>query len=163
MLNGNTLDFALVHNQLAPTTSLSMDGSPQCQTLVSDPGLPMSAKLQLYQAQPNNKAIDLAHWVSKTEQYLLQNHPWAAQGRAANLETLHQPLTPRWLMEERKTSILGTTQSQTTPGYEPEQPAPPQGRGRFPPGAPRCPKALAWRSSVGSILRHMLPLAPVQR
>ena len=33
-------------------------------------------------------------WVSRTEQYLLQEHPWAAQGRGANLMAIFKPLAP---------------------------------------------------------------------
>ena len=48
----------------------------------------------LYESPPNEGARGLADWVSITEQYLLQQHPWAPQGRAANLTTQHQPLVP---------------------------------------------------------------------
>ena len=48
----------------------------------------------LYESPPNEAARGLANWVSATEQYLLQQHPWAPQGRAANLTTQHQPLVP---------------------------------------------------------------------
>ena len=48
--------------------------------------------IQLYEAAPNGAARGLADWVSITEQYLLQQHPWAPQGRAYNLAA--QPLVP---------------------------------------------------------------------
>ena len=50
--------------------------------------------LVLYESPPNESARGLADWVSVTEQYLLQQHPWAPQGRASNLTTQHQPLVP---------------------------------------------------------------------
>ena len=57
--------------------------------------------LQLYDAEPNPPARTLADWVSITEQYLLQQHPWAPQGRASNLQAEFKPLTspkagPMW-------------------------------------------------------------------
>ena len=50
--------------------------------------------LTLYESTPNQSARGLADWVSITEQYLLQQHPWAPQGRASNLTTQYQPLVP---------------------------------------------------------------------
>ena len=44
---------------------------------------------------PTNAAAQLwADWLSKTEQYILQEHPWAAQGRGANLRAVTKPLLP---------------------------------------------------------------------
>ena len=37
--------------------------------------------IQLYDIEPNKEAQTLADWVSITEQYLLQEHPWQPQGR----------------------------------------------------------------------------------
>ena len=54
------------------------------------------------------------HTISKTEQYLLQEHPWAAQGRGANLQAVIKPGThqTRTNMEKGQTSILGATQGE---------------------------------------------------
>ena len=49
--------------------------------------------IQLYDAMPNQPARHLADWVSVTEQCLLQQHPWAPQGRASNLQAEYKPLT----------------------------------------------------------------------
>ena len=51
-------------------------------------------QLQLYESTPSHGAKGLADWVSVTEQYLLQQHPWAPQGRASSLTTQHLPLVP---------------------------------------------------------------------
>ena len=48
--------------------------------------------LLLYDTEPNPPARPLADWVSITEQYLLQQHPWAPQGRASNLQAVYPPL-----------------------------------------------------------------------
>ena len=50
-------------------------------------------EVQLYDTMPNQPAKHLADWVSVTEQYLLQQHPWAPQGRASNLQAEYKPLT----------------------------------------------------------------------
>ena len=46
----------------------------------------------LYDIPVNDKAQAWADWISSTEQYLLQEHPWAAQGRGGNLRVLIKPL-----------------------------------------------------------------------
>ena len=48
----------------------------------------------LYDNPPNEAAQQWADWLPKTEQYLLQEHPWAAQGRGANLQAITKPLMP---------------------------------------------------------------------
>ena len=66
----------------------------QLQAFVLGP--PMSHKSRrvlLYDTMPNQAAKSLADWVSITEQYLLQQHPWAPQGRASNLQAEYKPLT----------------------------------------------------------------------
>lgn len=64
-------------------------GFRPCTTYVSQ-----VEDLMLYDAEPNPPARPLADWISITEQYLLQQHPWAPQGRASNLQAVYQPLTP---------------------------------------------------------------------
>ena len=49
-------------------------------------------QLCLYDIPPNDSAQQWADWLSRTEQYLLQEHPWAAQGRGANLQAITKPL-----------------------------------------------------------------------
>ena len=51
--------------------------------------------LELYGIPPNQPAQAWADWISKTEQYLLnllQENPWAPQGRGSNLQAVHKPL-----------------------------------------------------------------------
>ena len=127
LLNGNVLDYALVHNQLAPLTSMSTEWAvpwrPHClvtyalelpddfrnyNQLRTFPALPdrptpgfrpwttyvtQVEEVLLYDTMPNQSAKSLADWVSITEQYLLQQHPWAPQGRASNLQAEYKPLT----------------------------------------------------------------------
>ena len=50
--------------------------------------------LELYGNPPNETAQQWADWVSCTEQYLLQEHAWAAQGREASLRATFKPLAP---------------------------------------------------------------------
>ena len=53
-------------------------------------------ELCLYDIPVNDKAQAWADWISATEQYLLQEHPWAARGRGANLHVSIKPLaTPK--------------------------------------------------------------------
>ena len=51
-------------------------------------------ELELYGNPPNDPAKQWADWISCTEQYLLQEHPWAAQGRGATLQVVTKPLIP---------------------------------------------------------------------
>ena len=128
LLNGNTVDYAIMHQNLATHTSMTTDWAvpwrPHClvtyaleldddfrhyNQLRSFPPLPnipdigfrawstyvsQVEDIQLYDAAPNEAARGLADWVSITEQYLLQQHPWAPQSRAYNLAAKHQPLVP---------------------------------------------------------------------
>ena len=48
--------------------------------------------IELYGIPPNPAAQSWADWLSKTEQYLLQEHPWAAQGRGHHLQAVTKPL-----------------------------------------------------------------------
>ena len=50
--------------------------------------------VELYGNPPNGASQAWADWLSKTEQYLLQEHPWAAQGRGYHLEAVTKPLMP---------------------------------------------------------------------
>ena len=50
-------------------------------------------ELNLYDIPVNTAAQQWANWISVTEQYLLQEHPWAAQGRGSNLRVTIKPLT----------------------------------------------------------------------
>ena len=43
----------------------------------------------------NPPAQAWADWLSKTEQYLLQENPWAAQGRGYQLQVVTKPLVPQ--------------------------------------------------------------------
>ena len=51
-------------------------------------------ELDLYGNPPNETAQQWADWLSCTEQYLLQEHPCAPQGRGSSLRARHKPLTP---------------------------------------------------------------------
>ena len=128
MLNGNTVDYAIVHQTLASCASMTTDWAvpwrPHClvtyalelggdfrlyhqlRTFPPLPNIPdigfrawsayvtQVEDLTLYESTPNQSARGLADWVSVTEQYLLQQHPWTPQGRASNLTTQYQPLVP---------------------------------------------------------------------
>ena len=48
-------------------------------------------EIELYGIPPNAQAQQWADWLSCTEQYLLQEHPWA-EGRGANLRVAIKPL-----------------------------------------------------------------------
>lgn len=96
MLNGNTVDYALIHNNLAPHTSMTTEWAvpwrPHClvtYALELDDELPTVPDIDfrpwttyvsqvediiLYDVEPNQAARGLADWVSVTEQYLLQPH-----------------------------------------------------------------------------------------
>ena len=53
-------------------------------------------EIELYGNPPNASSQKWADWISCTEQYLLQEHPWAAQGRGATLQVVMKPLvTPK--------------------------------------------------------------------
>ena len=64
-------------------------------------------EIELYGIPPNEQAKQWADWVSCTEQYLLQEHPWAAQGRGSNLQAVTKPLVSTYV-EEREAGFLGT-------------------------------------------------------
>ena len=71
-------------------------------------------ELELYGNPPNATAKGWADWISCTEQYLLQEHPWAPQGRGANLQAVIKPLvssqpTTTW---KKEASVLGAASSQ---------------------------------------------------
>ena len=52
-------------------------------------------QVELYGNPPNKPAQAWADWLSKTEQYLLQENPWAAQGRGYQLQVVIKPLVPQ--------------------------------------------------------------------
>ena len=127
LLNGNTVDYAIMHQTLAACASMTTEWAvpwrPHClltyaleleddfrlyhqlRTFPPLPNVPdigfrawstyitQVEQLQLYESTPNQGAKGLADRVSVTEQYLLQQHPWA-QGRASSLTTQHLPLVP---------------------------------------------------------------------
>ena len=71
-------------------------------------------ELYLYGNPTNEAAQPWADWISKTEQYLLQEHPWAAQGRGTNLQAIKKTLGCNHThsdLEEGQTSLLGAAQS----------------------------------------------------
>ena len=128
LLSGNVIDYALIHNQLASTTSLTTDwavpwrphalisyhfnieeATKEYRQIQYFPPLPATPdidfrpwttykstayELDLYGNPVNDTAQAWADWLSCTEQYLLQEHPWAAQGRGSNLRASHKPLAP---------------------------------------------------------------------
>ena len=51
-------------------------------------------EIEPYGIPPNQPAQAWADWISKTEQYILQEHAWA-QGRGSNLQAVHKPLMPQ--------------------------------------------------------------------
>lgn len=55
---------------------------------------PSLYEIELYGNPINEPAQAWADWLCKTEQYLLQEHPWAVQGRGANLQAVTKPLVP---------------------------------------------------------------------
>ena len=126
VLSGNTIDYAVLHNTLAGTTSLQskwdvpwrphallqLDFDIEAATreyrqMAYFPPMPpvpdvdfrpwttyqsQARCIDLYGIPPNSAAQSWADWLSKTEQYLLQEHPWAAQGRGHNLQVVTKPL-----------------------------------------------------------------------
>lgn len=61
----------------------------------------LATAIQLYDIEPNQEAQSLADWVSITEQYLLQEHPWQPQGCGYWVQAAHTPLAkppagPMW-------------------------------------------------------------------
>ena len=126
ILSGNVLDYALLHNTLAPTTALTTDWAVPWRPhalitlhlnieaatkeyrqiqyyppLVATPDIDFrpwtsyqsqAYEIELYGIPPNEQAQKWADWISCTEQYLLQEHPWAAQGRGASLKVSIKPL-----------------------------------------------------------------------
>ena len=127
MINGNTVDCAIMHQTLASCASMTTEWAvpwrPHClvtyaleleddfrlyHQLRTFPPLPNVPDIgfrawstyvtqvedpALCDSTENQSARGLADWVSVTEQYLLQQRPWA-QGRASNLTTQYQPLVP---------------------------------------------------------------------
>ena len=73
-------------------------------------------ELELYGVPPNQPAQAWADWVSKAEQYLLQENPWAPQGRGSNLRAVHKPLVAQAAKHNWKRGkpacVLGSAQRQ---------------------------------------------------
>ena len=114
ILSGNIIDYAILHNTLAGTTSILTEWAvpwrphallklqfdieaaaleyrqmPYFQPLPKVPDIDFrpwttyqsqAHVVELYGNPPNAAAQAWADWLSKTEQYLLQERPWAAQG-----------------------------------------------------------------------------------
>ena len=119
--------------------------------------------LILYESTQNQSARGLADWVSVTEQYLLQQHPWAPQGRASNLTTQHQPLVPA------KQAACGKKAKQHTgnksrPGSNPKPTSQStRSHQRAQSSTPTGTAPLAWRSDLGTIPGHPSALAAISR
>lgn len=123
VLSGNTIDFAILHNALAGATSiltewavpwrphalLKLQFDIEYRQMQHFPPLPkvpdidfrpwttyqsQAHVVELYGNPPNGPAQAWADSISKTEQYLLQEHPWAPQGRGSNLQAVTKPLMP---------------------------------------------------------------------
>ena len=128
VLSGNTIDYAILHNTLAGTTSITTEWAvpwrphallklqfdieaatklyrqmPHFPPLPKVPDIDFrpwttyqtqAHVVELYGNPPNGASQAWADWFSKTEQYLLQEHPWAAQGRGYHLEAVTKPLMP---------------------------------------------------------------------
>ena len=129
VLSGNTIDYAILHNTLAGTTTLLTEWSVpwrphallqlkfdieaatrEYRQMPYFPPLPkvpdidfrpwttyqsQAHVVELYGNPPNRPAQHWADWLSKTEQYLLQENPWAAQGRGYQLQVVTKPLVPQ--------------------------------------------------------------------
>ena len=103
ILSGNVIDYALIHS-----LHLNIEeATKEYRQLQYSPPLPATPdidfrpwttyqstahELELYGNPPNSSAQKWADWISCTEQYLLQEHPWAAQGRGANPHAVFKPL-----------------------------------------------------------------------
>ena len=77
-------------------------------------------EIELYGIPPNEQAKQWADWVSCTEQYLLQEHPWAQRSQ---FEGSHQTLglhEDHHHVAERQACLLGTTQN-SIPAGRPSQ------------------------------------------
>ena len=129
VLSGNTIDYAILHNTLAGTTTLLTEwavpwrphallklkfdieaATREYRQMPYFPPLPkvpdidfrpwttyqsQAHTVELYGNPPNKPAQAWADWLSKTEQYLLQENPWAAQGRGYQLQVVTKPLVPQ--------------------------------------------------------------------
>ena len=127
--SGNTIDYAILHNTLAGTTSILTEwtipwrphallklkfdieaATKEYRQMPNFPPLPkvpdidfrfwttyqsQAHVVELYGNPPNQPAQAWADWLSKTEQYLLQENPWAAQGRGYQLQAVTKPLVPQ--------------------------------------------------------------------
>ena len=129
VLSGNTIDYAILHNTLAGTTSILTEwaipwrphallklqfdieaATKEYRQMPYFPPLPkvpdidfrpwttyqsQAHVVELYGNPPNQAAQAWADWLSKTEQYLLQENPWAAKGRGYQLQAVTKPLVPQ--------------------------------------------------------------------
>ena len=110
VLSGNTIDYAVLHNSLAGTTSIQAQwdvpwrphamlqltfdieaATMEYRQMPYFPPMPkvpdidfrpwttyqsQAHQVELYGIPPNTAAQSWADWISKTEQYLLQEHPF---------------------------------------------------------------------------------------
>lgn len=194
ILSGNAIDYALLRNTLAATTAITTDWAVpwrphalitlhlNIQTATEDfPPMPATPdidfrpwtsyqsqafEIELYGNPPNALTQRWADWISCTEQYLLQEHPWAAQGRGASLQAVIKPLvftkiTTTWkrgrpaFWEQLQVRFQLAVKQPTTMTAGPI-------RG-FHASTTRCGKTLDRPTHVGSTARYQSPLVPIQR
>ena len=74
------------------TNRLGCSLAPTCSGHLDLRYTSQATAIQLYDIEPNKEAQTLADWVSITEQYLLQEHPWQPQGRGCWVQAPHKPL-----------------------------------------------------------------------
>ena len=121
-------------------------------------------ELELYGNPPNSTAKRWADWVSCTEQYLLQEHPWAAQGRGANLTAVFKPLGTQkndCHLETRQTSFLGAAQDPLPVSAQAAAAASKRPYNGLYASAPRCTQTLGRTTNMGTISGHLSSLAQI--
>ena len=121
LLSGNVIDYALIHTNLASATSLTTEWAIPWRPhalLTYHFNIEEAAKeyrqIQYFPPLPATSDIDFRPWTTykstayeldlygnpandtaqKWADYLLQEHPWAAQGRGSSLRACHKPLAP---------------------------------------------------------------------
>ena len=114
-----TLNFeidAAIRIYRQPCPSLPMPRTPDIDFRPWSAYTSQATAIQLYDIEPNKEAQSLADWVSITEQYLLQEHPWQPQGRGYWVIPAARQTTCRTTVAQRQTCVLGTAQGQTPIG-----------------------------------------------